>query len=41
MTQAIPQTQNAVQLVGPDELALNTDKKVFQPGPAGDTLQHK
>ncbi len=28
-----PQTQCAVQLVGPDELVLNTNKEVFQPGP--------
>ena len=29
----IPKTQTAVQLVGPDELVLNSDKPVHQPGP--------
>jgi len=29
----IPQTQYAVQLVGPDELVLNESKEVFDPGP--------
>jgi len=29
----IPKTQTAVQLVGPDELVLNSDKTVYQPGP--------
>ena len=29
----IPQTQQAVQLVGPDQLQLNPSKPVFQPGP--------
>ena len=29
----IPETQTAVQLVGPDELVLNTNKPVYQPGP--------
>ncbi|MFC1716726.1 alcohol dehydrogenase catalytic domain-containing protein [Candidatus Poribacteria bacterium] len=29
----IPKTQTAVQLVGPDELVLNSDKPVYQPGP--------
>jgi len=29
----IPQTQTAVQLVGPDELKLNESKEVFTPGP--------
>jgi threonine dehydrogenase-like Zn-dependent dehydrogenase len=29
----IPEFQTAVQLVGPDELFLNTKKKVHQPGP--------
>jgi len=28
----IPQTQDAVQLVGPDELVLNKSKEVFRPG---------
>ena len=28
----LPQTQYAVQLVGPDELILNKSKEVFQPG---------
>ncbi len=31
MSDAIPQTQRAVQLVGPDELVLNEEKAVFQP----------
>ncbi|MFC1765719.1 alcohol dehydrogenase catalytic domain-containing protein [Planctomycetota bacterium] len=31
----IPTKQTAVQLVGPDELALNNDKPVDQPGPYG------
>ena len=30
---AIPATQYAVQLVGPDELTLNTSKPVVHPGP--------
>ena len=30
---ALPTTQMAVQLVGPDELILNTEKDVFRPGP--------
>ncbi|HPC61773.1 MAG TPA: alcohol dehydrogenase catalytic domain-containing protein [Verrucomicrobiota bacterium] len=29
----LPQTQRAVQLVGPDQLRLNAAKPVFQPGP--------
>jgi L-sorbose 1-phosphate reductase len=29
----IPQTQRAVQLVGPDQLKINEQKQVFQPGP--------
>jgi threonine dehydrogenase-like Zn-dependent dehydrogenase len=34
MTDApIPKTQHAVQLIGPDRLALNTEKVVFEPGP--------
>lgn len=33
MTDIIPNTQRAVQLLGPDELALNTEKPVFEPGP--------
>ena len=33
MTQTIPQIQNAIQLIGADELAINTEKEVFQPGP--------
>ncbi|MHC4624148.1 MAG: alcohol dehydrogenase catalytic domain-containing protein [Planctomycetota bacterium] len=28
----VPQTQYAVQLVGPDKLVLNTEKEVFRPG---------
>jgi len=36
MTQtAIPTTQHAVQLVGPDKLEINNQKEVFQPGPYG------
>jgi threonine dehydrogenase-like Zn-dependent dehydrogenase len=31
VTNVIPEKQRAVQLVGPDELILNTDKPVFQP----------
>ena len=31
MTNTIPQTQRAVQLVGPDELILNEEKAVFHP----------
>jgi len=30
---SLPETQYAVQLVGPDELVLNKSKKVFSPGP--------
>ncbi len=33
MTTTTPETQRAVQLVGPDELRLNTAKPVLQPGP--------
>ncbi len=33
MTAEIPQTQEAVQLVGPDQLRLNRSKPVFRPGP--------
>ena len=33
MTSEIPQTQQAVQLVGPDQLRLNRTKPVFRPGP--------
>ncbi len=33
MTQTIPATQYAVQLIGPDVLKLNTAKAVAQPGP--------
>jgi len=29
----LPQTQYAVQLIGPDELILNKSKEVFKPGP--------
>ena len=32
-TATIPNTQRAVQLVGPDQLTLNESKEVFQPGP--------
>ncbi len=32
-TTTIPSRQRAVQLVGPDQLALNENKEVFQPGP--------
>ena len=31
MSNAIPKTQRAVQLVGPDELVLNEEKAVYQP----------
>ncbi len=30
---SIPKKQKAVQLIGPDELTLNTDKDVYTPGP--------
>jgi threonine dehydrogenase-like Zn-dependent dehydrogenase len=33
MTSEIPQTQEAVQLVGPDQLRLNRTKSVVRPGP--------
>jgi threonine dehydrogenase-like Zn-dependent dehydrogenase len=34
MSQAVvPQTQRAVQLVGPDQLKINDSKPVFEPGP--------
>jgi threonine dehydrogenase-like Zn-dependent dehydrogenase len=33
MEQTIPQTQYAIQLVGPDELKLNNEKEVYQPNP--------
>jgi threonine dehydrogenase-like Zn-dependent dehydrogenase len=33
MEQSIPLTQNAIQLIGPDELKLNNKKEVYQPGP--------
>ncbi len=33
MQYQIPQTQSAVQLIGPDQLTLNTSKKVVPPGP--------
>jgi threonine dehydrogenase-like Zn-dependent dehydrogenase len=33
MAQNIPQTQYAVQLIGPDQLTLNTEKDVYQVGP--------
>lgn len=33
MAATIPQSQNAIQLVGPGELMLNTSKEVRQPGP--------
>jgi len=33
MSSKIPETQTAVQLVGPDELTLNTQKQVHKPGP--------
>ncbi|MBN1436352.1 MAG: alcohol dehydrogenase catalytic domain-containing protein [Sedimentisphaerales bacterium] len=32
MSNSIPETQYAVQLIGPDELTLNTEKAVFKPG---------
>jgi L-sorbose 1-phosphate reductase len=33
MEQTLPQTQMAIQLVGPDKLALNSEKDVYQPNP--------
>lgn len=33
MNQTIPAVQNAIQLIGPDELKLNNNKEVYQPGP--------
>ena len=33
MEKEIPQTQCAIQLVGPDKLELNTKKEVYAPGP--------
>ena len=33
MTTTIPEKQRAVQLVGPDQLQVNTSKAVFEPGP--------
>ena len=33
MTTSVPSRQRAVQLVGPDEMNLNTDKPVVEPGP--------
>ena len=33
MEQTLPSTQNAIQLIGPDELRLNESKEVFRPGP--------
>ena len=33
MEKTIPQTQYAIQLIGPDELKLNTSKSVDKPGP--------
>jgi L-sorbose 1-phosphate reductase len=33
MNEKLPAKQYAVQLVGPDQLVLNKDKDVFQPGP--------
>ena len=33
MEQTIPETQNAIQLTGPDKLELNTQKEVYDPGP--------
>ena len=32
-TNGLPETQYAVQLIGPGELTLNTSKEVFRPGP--------
>ena len=32
-TQTLPTTQYAVQLVGPNQLEINREKEVFQPGP--------
>ncbi|MBL7215890.1 MAG: alcohol dehydrogenase catalytic domain-containing protein [Phycisphaerae bacterium] len=33
MKQTIPAAQNAIQLIGADELKLNSEKEVYQPGP--------
>jgi len=33
MGQTLPKTQYAIQLIGPDELKLNIEKEVYQPGP--------
>ena len=33
MEYSIPEKQTAVQLIGPDELKLNNEKEVYQPGP--------
>ncbi|MDH4202107.1 MAG: alcohol dehydrogenase catalytic domain-containing protein [Phycisphaerae bacterium] len=33
MEQTLPKTQYAIQLVGPDELKLNSEKEACQPGP--------
>jgi threonine dehydrogenase-like Zn-dependent dehydrogenase len=33
MISSIPEKQKTVQLIGPDELVLNTDKDVYTPGP--------
>jgi len=33
MSNEIPKTQEAVQLIGPDELTLNKEKEMFLPGP--------
>lgn len=33
MTTTIPSRQRAIQLVGPDQLAINESKPVFEPGP--------
>jgi len=32
MEQTLPKTQYAIQLIGPDELKLNTEKEVYRPG---------
>ena len=33
MQQAIPQTHYAIELIGPDQLRLNTQKDIYPPGP--------
>jgi len=35
MAEKIPATQYAVELTGPDKLGINSQKKIYQPGPFG------